>query len=162
VDLSLRVLRQMGPLQFQPVASTHPAPLVLRDLRRVPDNPDRVILRTGDRVRLEVLCNRDGYLTVLNVGPAGAVHLLYPDDPRLSAALRARTPVLIADVELTPPAGRERLYAVWSRVPLPQAQLLGLVRPGPVTRDMQRVQQTLETLRPDDWHAVMLELDHRS
>ena len=161
VELRLRVLRQTAPLQFSAVASTHPAPMVLRDLRRIPEDPDRVILRTGDRVRVEVLCDQDGYLTVFNIGPAGTLNLLYPDDPRQSAPLRGRTPLLIADVELTPPAGRERLYAVWSRLPLAQAQLAGLVRPGVVTRDMQRVQDTLATLRAEDWHAVMLELEHR-
>jgi hypothetical protein len=160
-ELRLRVLRQVTPLQFLPVASTHPAPMVLRDLRRVPEDPDRVILRTGDRVRIEVLCDQDGYLTVFNIGPAGTLNLLYPEGPSQSLPLRARTPLLIADVELTPPAGRERLFAVWSRQPLAQAQLAGLVRPGAVTRDMQRVQDTLETMRAEDWQAVMLELEHR-
>ena len=61
---------------------------------------------------------------------------------------------------MTPPAGRERVFAVWSRVPLGPAQLSWLVQPGAVLRDVQRVQQTLAELRPEDWHAVMLELDH--
>jgi hypothetical protein len=161
VDLRLRVLRQTGSLQFEPVASTHPQPMVLRDLRRVPADPDRVSLRTGDRVRVEVQCDHDGYLTIFNIGPAGALNMLYPDSPSRAVALPARTPLRIADVEMTPPAGREQVYAVWSRVPLPSGQLAGLVRPGVRTRDMQRVQDTLATLRAEDWHAVMLELEHQ-
>src|SRR5215212_4354164 len=64
-ELRLRVLREAGPGRFVAVASTHAAPMALRDLRRVPDDADRVYLRTGDRVRLEVVCDTPGYLTVL-------------------------------------------------------------------------------------------------
>jgi hypothetical protein len=162
VDLRLRVLRQAGAQRFEPVASTHPRPTVLRDLRRIPHDPDRVTLRTGDRVRLEVCCDHDGCLTVFNVGPAGALNLLHPETDAQAAPLRAGTPLLIGDVEMTPPAGRERLYAVWSRTPLPASQLSWLARPGVATRDMQRVQETLSKLRAEDWHAVMLELEHRA
>jgi hypothetical protein len=161
VELRLRVLRQTGRDQFQPVASTHPAPMVLRDLRRVPEDPDRVTLRTGDRVRLEVNCNHDGYLTVFNLGPAGTLNLLHPENASQTAPVKARMPLLIADVELTLPAGRERVYAVWSRMPLAPSQLSWLTQRGVATRDMQRVQQTLAQLRAEDWHAVMLELEHR-
>jgi hypothetical protein len=159
IDLRLRVLREVGPSRYQPIASTHPQPMVLRDLRRVPADADRVTLRTGDRVRLEMECDRDGYLTVFNIGPAGTLNVLYPDDGP-GAALRAGAPLVIADVEMTPPAGRERVYAIWSRVPQDAGRLARLVRPGVVLRDMQRVQETLQELRPEDWHAVMLELDH--
>ena len=73
---------------------------------------------------------------------------------------------------MTPPAGRERLFAVWTRQPLPLRldQLHSLVerkhgdspasRPYVATRDMKRVQQSVQQLRPEDWHAVVLELDH--
>ena len=80
----------------------------------------------------------------------------------------------IVDVEMTPPAGHERLFAVWTRQPLPLRldQLHSLVerkhgdspasRPYVATRDMKRVQQSVQQLRPEDWHAVVLELDHSS
>ncbi len=73
---------------------------------------------------------------------------------------------------MTPPAGRERLFAVWTRQPLSLRldQLHSLVerkngdspasRPYVATRDMKRVQQSVQQLRPEDWHAVVLELDH--
>jgi hypothetical protein len=162
VDLRLRVLREAGPLRFQPVASTHDRPTVVRDMRRTPDDPERISLRTGDRVRIEVVSDRDGCVTVLNVGPTGTLHLLYPDDPAQPTAVRAGTPLLIADVRMTPPAGRERLYAVWSRTPPAAAQLASLTRTGPALRDMEKVHDTLAPLRPEDWHAVMLELEHRA
>jgi hypothetical protein len=71
---------------------------------------------------------------------------------------------------MAPPAGRERLFAVWTRRPLPLRldQLLSLVergdqpasRPYRATRDMKRVQQSLEELDRDDRHAAVLELNH--
>jgi hypothetical protein len=35
-------------------------------------------------------------------------------------------------------------------------------RPYKATRDMKRVQQSVQQLRPEDWYAVVLELDHVS
>jgi hypothetical protein len=158
VELRLSVSRQVGGA-YEPVASTHARPCVVRDLRRVPDDPDRVTLRTGDRVRVEVTCDRAGHLTVFNVGPRGGVNLLYPARSTESPSLRAGETVRIADVELAPPAGRERVYAVWSREPLALRQYL---ESAATVRDMKRVQESLGQLGEDDWHAVMLELDHQA
>jgi hypothetical protein len=142
-------------------------------MRRVPPAPGQARVRTGERVRVEVVADRDGYLTVFNVGPTGGLNLLYPEDPAQLAAPRpivANRPEQVVDVELTPPAGRERLVAVWTRRPLPLRleQLPSLVeggdlpasRPYRATRDMRRVQQSLEGLDRQERHAVVLELDH--
>ena len=139
-----------------PIASTHGVPMSLRDLRRVPDDPDRVVLRTGDRVRVEVVCDRPGFLAVLNVGPSGNVHLLHPEQAVHPGEVRH-----LFDVELIPPTGRERLYAIWTRQAATVPQLADLVRPGTTLRDMVRVQDSLSRLPAEDWHAVMLELDHQ-
>ncbi len=130
IDLRLRVFREIGSLQFVPVASTHASPMVLRDLRRVPDDADRVILRTGDRVRLEVKCDRGGFVTVFNVGPTGTMNLLLPETAGIAVEIHAGTPLLIADIEMRPPAGKERVYAVWSRVPLALDNLPTCSGPG--------------------------------
>jgi hypothetical protein len=76
----------------------------------------------------------------------------------------------VVDVELTPPAGRERLFAVWTREPSPLRpdQLRSLAggeqgvgsRPYRATRDMKRVQQSVQQLPSDDRSVVVLELDH--
>jgi hypothetical protein len=161
-ELCVRVQRRLGPGNYVLVGSTHPQPTVLRDLKRVPDDPDRVALRTGDQVKVEVLCDRDGYLTVFNVGPHGALNLLWPDAPDRARVQPARQTLEVARVVLTPPAGQERLYAVWSRVPLSRDRLAGLARPGLVTRDMQRVQEAVDELKSDDWHAVLLVLEHEA
>jgi hypothetical protein len=151
VALRLRVSRLVSGV-WQTVASTAARPCVVRDMRRVPADADRVVLRTGERVRVEVECDRAGHLLVFNVGPRGAVHVLFPEREGEAGRVRERETVPIAQVVMAPPAGRERLYAVWSRPPLaaPAAQL----------RDMKRVEDRLDGLRPEDWHAVLLELDH--
>jgi serine/threonine protein kinase len=179
VDLRLIVSRQAGSDRYTPVAATHQQPhpgRVTRDMKKVPPSPDQVRLHTGDRVRIEVSASRPGFLTVFNVGPTGTLNLLYPDsDPQPASPpppIEPNRPLHIVDVEMTSPTGRERLFAVWTRQPLSLRldQLHSLVkrknedspasRPYVATRDMKRVQQSVQQLQPDDWHAVVLELDH--
>ena len=144
------------PTGVYPIASTHAAPTMLRDLRRVPDDADRVTLRTGDRIRVEVVCDRVGHLAILNVGPGGNLRLLHH-----TQAVRPGETQHLFDVELIPPTGRERLYAIWTRQAAGVSQLADLVRPGATLRDMVRVQDALTRLPEEDWHAVLLELDHQ-
>ena len=177
VALRLNVSRRAHGDRYEPVATTHPQPdRLTRDMKRVPKAPDQVRLRTGERVRVEAVADRPGYLTVFNVGPAGNLNLLYPEtlSPDAPVRVEGHRPLNISDVELTSPAGRERLFAVWTRQPLSFRldQLHDLVerakgespasRPYVATRDMKRVQQSVQQLKPEDWHAVVLELDHGS
>ncbi len=128
-------------------------------------------------MRIETVADRAGYITVFNVGPTGNLSLLYPDDSAVSGMftaplIPANKTIQVLDVEMTPPAGPERLFAVWSRQPLPLRldRLHSLVepkgkktpasRPYIATRDMKRVQQSVQQLQPGDWHAVVLELEH--
>jgi serine/threonine protein kinase len=179
VDLRLLVSRQVGPNRFVPIAATRDAAesVVTRDMKRVPPRPERIPLRTGDRVRIEAVSNRHGFITVFNVGPTGNLSLLYPDEPQPAGTFTApnvpanRT-IQVPDVEMIAPSGRERLFAIWSRQPLPLHldRLRSLVesrgkrtptpRPYVATRDMKRVQQSVERLPADDWTAVSVELDH--
>jgi hypothetical protein len=174
VDLRLLVSRQTRQGTFEPVATTHPPPeQLVRNMKRVPRPPAQVRLRTGDQVRVEVVADRPGYPTVFNVGPEGAFNLLYPADPLAAAvpvALATGEALHVVDVEMTPLTGRERLVAVWSRQPLPVRieELLGSVEPSgsapsgeyQATRGMLRVLHGVQGLRPEDWQAVVLELDH--
>jgi hypothetical protein len=174
VGLRLMVRREVRPGHYEPLATTHPQPGILtRDIKRVPPPPDWVRLGTGDRLQIEVVADRPGYVTVFNVGPTGVLNLLHPLDLSATSAVAvaAHQRVLVGDVELTPPTGRERLFAVWSKGPLPLGpqELQSLVeggqiagsRPYRATRDIKRVQQSMHQLRPGDWHAVVLELDHQ-
>ncbi len=175
--LRLNVSRRVNSGRYEHVAATHPRPdRLTRDMKRVPKSPDQVSLRTRDHVRIEAIADRAGYLTVFNVGPTGHLNLLYPDPQSAdsSAPIEAQRTLNILDVEMTPPSGQERLFAVWTRQPLSLHldQLHNLVeptkgespasRPYVATRDMKRVQQSVQQLRPEDWHAVGLELDHAS
>ena len=175
VAMHLIVSRQVGSDTFIPVAATRRRiePAVTRDMKKVPPPPTLVRLQTGDRIRIEAVADRPGHFTVFNVGPTGNLNLLYPGESSPGGGLvAANRPLHVLDVEMTPPAGRERLFAVWTRQPLPLGldQLHSLVerraveslasRPYLATRDMKRVQQSVLQLRPDDWHAVVLELDH--
>jgi serine/threonine protein kinase len=171
VNLRLALSRQVGLDTFVPVATTSRGPeRMLRDLKRVPPAPGQASLQSGDRVRLEVEADRSGFLTVFNVGPTGNLNLLFPAGA-VAGPLQARRPLHVLDVELSPPAGRERLFALWSREPLPLRldELLALAEQGEApasgpyraTRDMIRLQESVRRLAPEDWHAVVLELDHR-
>jgi hypothetical protein len=109
---------------------------------------------------------------VFNVGPTGNLNLLYPAEPSTPAPVEAHRPLHILDVELTPPTGRERLFALWSRAPLPLRleEMLSLAEKGAVpgsgayraTRDMVRVQESVRQLSPAEWQAAVLELNHGS
>jgi serine/threonine protein kinase len=174
VQLRLLVSRQVGPQSFVPVASSAPpAEFALRDFKRVPPAPERVRLHTGDRVRLEVQAARPGFVTVFNIGPSGNLNLLYPAQPPAGAdrpLLAAHQPLHVLDVELTPPVGRERLFALWCRDPLPLrleelATLTGITA-GPVsqcyqaTRDIVRVRRSWDQIPLRDRYVVVLEVDH--
>ena len=179
VGFRLIVRQQLGPNRFVPIAATSGSKVFVttRDMRKVPPPPEQVRLRTGDRMRIETVADRAGYITVFNVGPTGNLSLLYPDDSAVSGMftaplIPANKTIQVLDVEMTHPAGPERLFAVWSRQPLPLRldRLHSLVepkgkktpasRPYIATRDMKRVQQSVQQLQPGDWHAVVLELEH--
>jgi serine/threonine protein kinase len=171
-QVRLTVSRQAGRHTFVPVAVSHPLPeRLLRDVRVVPREPDRVDLRTGDVLRVEAEADRAGFLTVFNVGPTGNLNPLLPAVPgRGPAAVEPGRRVPILDVELTPPAGRERLFALWTRevLELDRGELRRLAEEGelPVsepyraTRDMARIQELVGGLEPSDWQVAVLELDH--
>jgi serine/threonine-protein kinase len=174
VELCLTVSHWEGGDRYVPVATTHPVPSgMTRNLTKVPPLPARAGLRTGDRVRIEVVSDRDGFVNVFNIGPTGHLSLLYPDPgpaPAALPSLLANRPLHVSDVALTPPAGGERLFAVWSRLPLslPLEELARMARgdsdlesrPYRATRNMERVRSSVQQLRPGDWRAVVLELDH--
>lgn len=167
----LRVSRQRPGGGYETVAAT---PGIqehfLRDLKRVPPAPDQISLRTGERVRIEAWATVTGYLTVFNVGPAGKLNLLAPNADEPPLKIQADRPLTVLEAELTPPPGKERLFAVWSQAPLPlrPENLLNLAADKSVspayraTRDLKRVQQSVADLQPGSCATTVLELDHQS
>ncbi|QDU21759.1 serine/threonine-protein kinase [Urbifossiella limnaea] len=172
VDLRLMVGRQVQGETYEPLATTRPASFGLsRDMKKVPRPPEQVRVRTGERVRIEVVADKSGYVTVFNVGPTGNLNLLYPDDPTATPSpVEANRPLHVVDVEMTPPAGRERVFAVWSKEPSPLSteRLAGFVEhhhglcsaPYRASRDMKRIKEAIEQLPTSDRFLTVLELDH--
>jgi serine/threonine protein kinase len=169
VRLRLQVSRRMAD-GWRPVAATHPpADSLSRDIRRVPRRPAQARVQTGEPLRLEVETDRPGYLAVFNVGPTGNLNLLYPvieydDAPKVEAGRNLR----IDDLVLAPPAGRERIFAVWSGRPLPvNARELQSITAGEdrsiaswSSRDIVRVRRAVEETGQAMCQVAVLELEH--
>jgi hypothetical protein len=110
--------------------------------------------------------DRPGYVTVFNVGPTGNLNRLYPPPGDRPGVAQPRRPVRVGETVLTPPAGSERLVAVWSREPLTVRleDVLGQVSaPGPnrATRDIALLEESVHELPAEAWQAAVVELDHR-
>jgi tRNA A-37 threonylcarbamoyl transferase component Bud32 len=167
----LTVARRGADGSYTPLAaSRRELPRLTRNLELVPPEPESVVLRTGDRVRIEVSADYDGYLTVFNVGPTGDLSLLYPATPGAAPAVPANQPVVIGKVLAKPPSGSERLSAVWSRGPLPlplaevARQAAGETPVSPAyqaTRNLVLVEESVQVLPGEDWRAAVVELEHR-
>ena len=174
VEIRLLVSRRTGADTYQPVAATHPQPeRGQRNMKKVPKAPEQVRLRTGDEVRVEVTANRTGYVTVFNVGPTGDLNLLFPDEAPAATTpptIRADETLQVIDVVMEPPAGRERLFAVWTSRPLPLRleELQAVAAKGAIpasgqyqaTRNMAKVKKAVAQLRPEEGAVVVLEVDH--
>jgi serine/threonine protein kinase len=168
--LRMTISRQEAAGHFTSVATTQPLPeRVVRDLKRVPPPPARAEVRTGDRVRIEVESERAGHVVVFNVGPTGNLNRLYPDLGGSPRAIEPGRPLHVLDMELTPPAGCERVFAVWSATELTLRldELAGLAAGGELpaagyraTRDLKRVEESVRQLHPEEWQTVVLELSH--
>jgi hypothetical protein len=70
------------------------------------------------------------------------------------------------DLEMEPPAGRERLCAVWTRRPLGPVELQGFVSgglapssPHQASRNKVRVKRSVQRLPGEDCQVVVVELD---
>jgi serine/threonine protein kinase len=166
-SLCLVVSRQVGPA-FVPAVASSPPSGPTRDMQRVPQEPQRATVYTGDRVRVKVEASEAGHVTVFNVGPTGNLHLL----TATQQPIRPGEPLHVLDVVLTPPAGLERLFALWTRAPLPLRPegLRSLVEKGGLptagayraTRDLALVKEAFAKLPPDGRAASVLELRHLS
>jgi hypothetical protein len=136
--------------------------------KRVPPAPERVRLRTGDVVKVEVESERSGYVTVFNIGPTDHLTVLYPEAG--AGPIEAGHPLEVLEVEMQPPAGRERLFALWTAKPLAldEKRLRALAAgqeapPSPTPRAMRdrgRKNNAVPGLRAEEWAAALLEVEH--
>jgi serine/threonine protein kinase len=140
----------------------------LRDLRPLLPEPGRLDVHTGDQLHIEVELALPGYVTVFNVGPGGLLHLLHPLRPGPAVPLPAGRPVPVARIQVSPPAGSERLVAVWARLPMALGldELLRVADGGAggadarATRGLMAVRRRLAELPPTDWSVDAVELNH--
>ena len=170
VDIQLIVQRQDEDNIYRPIARTKGSRRqAMRDMKKLPAQPDKVALNTGDHIRVSVSADQDGFITVFNVGPLGSLNMLFPDEDTDQSILEAKTQLHIVDVEITPPIGRERLIAIWSRKQLSKgADVLTVLAPSlrstsesyRATRNIQLVRSKVDSLSKTDWAAVVLELEH--
>jgi tRNA A-37 threonylcarbamoyl transferase component Bud32 len=152
------------------VPTTLPPDRVTRDLKRVPPPAERVLVRTGERVRVRVTARRPGYLTVFNVGPTGNLNPLWPDDPAGGGGWVTPGSLDVLDAVLTPPAGRERVVAVLSAEPLPVrlaewgvtgATTVTAPAAYRATRDLRRLGEVVQNRPAGGCASAVLELDHQ-
>ena len=75
----------------------------------------------------------------------------------------------MSEVEIAPPSGRERLFVLWTREPVPlnaselriwDAIKLALSRSLTRRRHMRRIRDSLRDIPELDKRIVLLELDH--
>jgi len=86
------------------------------DLEGVGPVADTRTFVTGERIRLNVRSNSDGYLAIWTLTSAGKARLLVPADSRATAvALRQSTPFVSAPIRFSDPAGDERLLMFFAR-----------------------------------------------
>jgi serine/threonine protein kinase len=165
--LEVRVSRRMPDGSFQPVIATQAVrQRRTRDMKAVPPEPDKAVLKNGDLVRVEAAAARSGHLFIINIGPGGNLNMLRPRSPQQSSAVEGSSAVHICDVEIVPPEGTERLIAVWSPQPLSRDQLADLLEPvgqstsGPhrATRDMKALDSSFR--EDTECEVAVLELEH--
>ena len=100
------------------------------------DHPDNTY-GYGERVRLFVQTNKDAWVTVLNVGPDGAVAVLFPNRHQGDNRVRANTvtevpdPAARARIEVSGATGTELIKVIASSRPVPLFDVAQLVEAGP-------------------------------
>ena len=99
------------------------------------DRPDSTYTR-GEHVRMFVETNRDAYVTILNVDPAGQTTVLFPNEYQSANLLRANSGVEVPDpssgskVIVTGTVGTELIKVIASIEPVPLFDAMQLNKAG--------------------------------
>lgn len=114
--------------------------------------------RPGDIVTLSVKANQDAYLTILDVGTSGRVHMIFPNrfqrDNRIRAGQIIQVPSDDADFDfqVSGPAGSELIKIIATQYPNPlfEPDTLEPVEPYPaLTRDAPTIARDLSVVLRD-------------
>lgn len=155
---ALARLTQPGPPFLARIWTERGTRPTTRDLKTVPRD-SKGTFRIGEDFTLNVQTDRDGYLTLLDIGTSGTVYQLLEDYPvRAGVPLALSGPDASYRWEVGPPPGVERLKAIVTLQPV--SLFPGVGTPGVLGREQRmseidaRINQAAEILRrmpPDSW-----------
>jgi serine/threonine protein kinase len=158
-----------GDLVFRPIACDVGHAAHARDLEPVAEPAPVTVVRTGQLVRLEVTADADGYLTVLNLGSSGNLHVLFPNPLARDNRIHAGRPHRLT-VKLTPPTGTDRAAVLWTRGPSAlspaewreriEAGLPAALPPEESARGMDLVLHEADGQPADAWTAAVVTITH--
>lgn len=145
-----------------PAAETTAA--VSRDIKVVPSGK-RAEYRIGDKVRVHFRANRDGYLTLLNVGTSGKLTILFPNMLHRDNFVYANKEYEIPsqeygfEYELQGPPGVEKLKAIVTMQKMellesqfaPDGSLFRTVMPTAAARDIGIIKKQVEAIPVNAW-----------
>jgi hypothetical protein len=170
-DVRLDVSVQIAPDTATPFRPA-PCELATVDLGEGREDATPIVsARTGDLVRLEIRADADGYLTVLNLGSAGDLDVVFPNtsqrDNRIFTGQRHRL-----TVRLEPPAGTDRAAVIWTRAPstltprewrarIEAGEALA-AQPTESTRAMAFVLHEAEEQASDGWCVRVIAVSHKA
>lgn len=122
------------------------------DVRAWVDRPD-FTYSLGEYVRIFVQTNKDAYVTVLNVDPAGATTILFPNQYQPNNRVRAQRAIEVpapdsgSQVVVRGPVGTELLKVIASTEPVDLLEALQLAEAGPfqtVAMEPARITRSLK------------------
>jgi hypothetical protein len=81
------------------------------------------IFRSGDRIKLNLRSNRNGYLYVIGVGSTGTSRVLFPDSEEVANGIKAKVTYAVpfeSNLKFDDSPGEEKLLILLSQRPIPQ------------------------------------------
>jgi hypothetical protein len=116
-------LREMSEKVLPPERPKAEAAAASTETLKVELWTEKTSYAAGDKLVVHARVNRDGYLTIVDVGAGGKASILYPNLYAPSNAVKAGVEYLIPDAaagfefEVAPPAGVELIRAIASKEP---------------------------------------------
>lgn len=132
----------------------------LRGVDDVVPLSNRDVVRSGEEIRFELVCDQRAYVYLLALGSSGRISMLQPfsgrtDDALQEAGVARSLPSTAEFLPLDETPGKEILYAFASEEPLPN-----LSRFVARLESLKRDTEVQETLRGEFPELVALELQH--
>ena len=88
------------------------------------------VFRSGDRIKLNLRSNRNGYLYVIGVGSTGTSRVLFPDSDEVANGIKAKVTYAVpfdSNLKFDDSPGEERLLILLSQRPIAQLARRGEV-----------------------------------